>query len=372
MTPLDPALLPPEIHSRIVAGVNGLDLHLLESGAGDLQRPLLVLLHGFPEIGYSWRKVMVPLAAAGYHVVAPDQRGYGRTTGWEPAPGTGVTHGALDWVRDVVALVFALGRRQAHLAGHDFGSQIAATAALIRPDVFRSVTLMSSPFAGPPALRTGAAAPPVLDVPRTLAALPRPRKHYQHYFASAAAVVDLEQPPQGLSAFLRAYFHVKSADWAGNDPRPMAAWSAEELAKLPTYYVMDADETMPQTVAHHAPSAQQAAAAQWLGEAELAVYVDAYRRSGFAGALQFYRCRVDGSYARDLSTWAGLRLEIPACFISGRSDWGPHQKAGDLERMRGAFGRMGAPVWIDSAGHWVQQERPEETAAQLLAFLRTA
>ena len=351
-------------------GVNGLDLHLLEAGGGSLQQPLVVMLHGFPEIGYSWRKVMAPVAAAGFHVVAPDQRGYGRTTGWEPAPGVAMTHGVLDWVRDVLALVQALGYRQAHLVGHDFGSQIAATAALIRPEVFRSVALMSSPFVGAPALQTGTAAAPVLDVSRQLAALPRPRKHYQHYFASAAAVDDLLLAPQGLRAFLRAYFHVKSADWAGNNPRPMQTWSVEELARLPTYYVMDAGETMPQTVAHHAPSVARCAECTWMNEAELAVYVDAYERSGFAGALRFYRCRVDGSYSRDLSTFAGQRVTVPSCFISGTRDWGPHQKAGDLERMRSdAFSQMGPPAWIEHAGHWVQQEQPAETAARLLAFL---
>ena len=278
MTPLDASVLPPGIQSRIAPAINGLNMHLLEAGGGDPRRPLLLLLHGFPEIGYSWRKVMGPLAAAGFHVVAPDQRGYGRTTGWEPAAGAPVSHGAFDWVRDVVALVFALGHRQAHVVGHDFGSQIAATAALIRPDVFLSVALMSSPFAGPPALQTGTAQAPELDVPRALAALPRPRKHYQHYFASEAAASDLLLAPQGLGTFLRSYFHVKSADWEGNSPRPMQAWSASELAKLPTYYVMDADETMPQTVAHHAPSAANSLACHWLTEPELAVYADAYRQ----------------------------------------------------------------------------------------------
>lgn len=371
MTPLEPSMLPPGVQARIVPGLNGLDLHLLEAGQGHPLRPLLVLLHGFPEIGYSWRKLMGPLAAAGFHVVAPDQRGFGRTTGWEPAAGKPVSHGALDWVRDVVALVYALGHRKAHLVGHDFGSQIAATAALIRPDVFHSVALMSSPFVGAPVLRTGTPPAPELDVPRALAALPRPRKHYQHYFASPAAAADLLSAPQGLGRFLRAYFHVKSADWAGNDPHPMPAWTVDALAALPTYYVMDADETMPQTVAHHAPSAAMGSACGWLTDSELAVYVDAYQRSGFAGALQFYRCRIDGSYARDLSTFDGLRIDIPACFISGCKDWGPHQKACDLERMRNtAFSQMGPPVWIEGAGHWVQQEQPAQTAARLLAFLR--
>src|SRR5579864_3427844 len=82
--PLDGAVLPPGIRSRFVENVNGLRMHVLEAGDAAVAGPLVLLLHGFPEIAYSWRKVMVPLAAAGFHVVAPDQRGYGRTTGWNP------------------------------------------------------------------------------------------------------------------------------------------------------------------------------------------------------------------------------------------------------------------------------------------------
>ena len=373
MSPLEQSVLPPGIGARIIEGVNGLRMHLLEAGAGETARPLVVLLHGFPEIAYSWRKIIAPLAAAGYHVVAPDQRGYGRTTGWEPEPGRDLTHGALDWVRDVVALVAALGHRQAHLVGHDFGSPIAATAALVRPDLFSSVTLMSAPFAGAPEFGAAArgAAPP-LDVPQALAALLEPRQHYQHYFASPRAVGDLQNAPQGLHDFLRAYFHVKSADWPDNRPQPMAAWSAEELARLPTYYVMRDDETMPQTVAHHMPTPQQVAACAWLTETELAVYAAEYRRTGFRGPLQFYHCLVGGSFARDLSTFAGRRIEIPACFISGRQDWGPYQKAGDIDRMRThGCSRMGEPCWIDGAGHWVQQEQPDATLRRLLQFLQS-
>lgn len=371
--PMDPAELPHGIHSRIVEGVNGLDMHVLEAGGG-AQRPLIVLLHGFPEMAYSWRKIIAPLAAAGYHVVAPDQRGYGRTTGWQPRARVLCSHGVLDWVRDVLSLVFRLGHSQAHVVGHDFGSQIAASAALIRPDIIRSVTLMSSPFAGPPEFPTErAAAPPALDVARALRALAVPRKHYQHYFASEDANDDLINAPQGLHNFLRAYYHVKSADWPENKPQSMPAWSADELAKLPTYYVMHADETMPQTVAHHMPSAAAVAACPWLTESDLRVYVSEYQRNGFRGALQFYRCRVDGTYARDLSTFSGRRIDMPASFISGRSDWGPHQKAGDLERMTTqVFSNMQAPRWIEGAGHWVQQERPDDTLRALLGFLKTA
>ena len=137
--------LPSGITSRFVAGINGLTMHILEAGAG-AGRPLVLLLHGFPELAYSWRKVMLPLAAAGYHVVAPDQRGYGRTTGWDGAyDGDVASFRLFNLVRDTLALVSALGYREAAaVVGHDFGASVAAYAALIRPDIFRRVALMSA------------------------------------------------------------------------------------------------------------------------------------------------------------------------------------------------------------------------------------
>ena len=112
-------------------------------------QPCVLLLHGFPELAYSWRKVMPPLAAAGFHVVAPDQRGYGRTTGWDGAyDGDVGSFRMLNLVEDVLALARALGERRAHVVGHDFGSPVAAYCALTRPDVFRSVVMMSAPFGG--------------------------------------------------------------------------------------------------------------------------------------------------------------------------------------------------------------------------------
>src|SRR5271168_1536286 len=153
-TPLETATLPPGIRSRFVHGVNGLDIHILEAGYAPAGRPLVLLLHGFPEIAYSWRKVLPALADAGFHAVAPDQRGYGRTTGWDAKyDGDLGSFRILNAVRDALGLVTALGHREVVLvAGHDFGASVAAWCALVRPDVFRSVALMSAPFAGPPAL----------------------------------------------------------------------------------------------------------------------------------------------------------------------------------------------------------------------------
>src|SRR3954451_10675538 len=152
-TPLETATLPPGIRSRVVHGVNGLDVHILEAGYAPAGQPLVLLLHGFPEIAYSWRKVMPALAEAGFHAVAPDQRGYGRTTGWSPDFDTDLRPWrTLNAVRDALGLVAALGHHSIHaVVGNDFGAGIAAWCALVRPDVFRSLALMT-PFGGPPAL----------------------------------------------------------------------------------------------------------------------------------------------------------------------------------------------------------------------------
>src|SRR5687768_10749660 len=137
LEPLAEAVLPDGIRSRFVEGVNGLRMHALE--AGEPGRPMLLLLHGFPELAYSWRKVMLPLSSLGYYVVAPDQRGYGRTTGWDADfDGDLFSFRKLNLVRGVLALVNALGYREvAAVIGHDFGSTVAGWAAVVRPDVFR-------------------------------------------------------------------------------------------------------------------------------------------------------------------------------------------------------------------------------------------
>src|SRR3954467_7455351 len=153
MTDLPDIPLPAGIRSRYVDDINGLRMHVLEAGFETKGRPCVLLLHGYPELAYGWRKVMLPLASAGFHVIAPDMRGYGRTTGWDDSYDADVfpfRHTNL--VRDALGLVSAFGYRTAAVVGRDAGSPVAAYCALIRPDVFRSVAMMTSPFAGPPAL----------------------------------------------------------------------------------------------------------------------------------------------------------------------------------------------------------------------------
>jgi pimeloyl-ACP methyl ester carboxylesterase len=347
-----------------VSGVNGLDMHVLEAGEASGERPVLLLLHGFPELAYSWRKVMLPLAQAGYRVLAPDQRGYGRTTGWDGRyDGDLASFRLTNLVKDQQALLRQLGVRSVDaVIGHDFGSPVAAWCALLHPETFKSVALMSAPFSGPPATPL----PPPDPVHDALAALPRPRKHYQWYYSTREAEGDMLRCPQGVHAFLRAYYHAKSADWKENRPYELASWSATELAKLPTYYIMDLAEDMAQTVAPHMPDA----ACAWLTDDELRVYSSEFERTGFQAALQWYRCRTTGRFNDDLAAQAGKRIGVPACFISGKSDWGPYQHPGQLAKMRdAAFADDRGCHFVEGAGHWVQQEQPAAVVRLLLDFL---
>ncbi|MGA7804440.1 alpha/beta fold hydrolase [Bradyrhizobium sp.] len=380
MTSLPEILLPAAIRSRYVDAINGLRMHVLEAGFETPGRPCILLLHGFPELAYSWRKVMPALADAGYHVIAPDQRGYGRTTGWDANyDGELAPFRLTNLVRDALGLVSAFGyTRVEAVIGHDFGSPVAAWCALVRPEVFRSVVMMSAPFGGPPALPFGTAALPAKPqaedpVHRELAALPRPRKHYQWYYSRREANNEMTRARQGIHDFLRAYYHHKSADWKANQPHPLAGWTAGELAKLPTYYVMDRAQTMPATVAKEMPDAAAIAAHRWLPDRELEFYSAEYRRTGFQGGLQWYRCGTSGVFNRELQIWSGRTIDVPSCFIAGKQDWGTYQRPGVFEAMQATVctAMMGCHL-VDGAGHWVQQEQPEQVIELLLQFVAQA
>jgi len=269
--------LPPGIRSRFVPQVNGLTMHLLEAGFETQHRPCVLLLHGFPELAYSWRKVMLPLATAGFHIIAPDQRGYGRTTGWDST-----YDGDLEAFR-------VLNTREAN--------------------------------------------------------------------------ANMHACPQGVHAFLRAYYHMKSADWQPNTPFPLHAWRADELAKMPTYYIMALGQGMAETVAPEMPSAADIAACTWFPDEELAVYSTEYSRTGFQGGLQWYRCATGGKDSLELQLFSGRTLDVPSMFMAGKSDWGVYQRPGNFERMQNhACTAMRGCHLLDGAGHWVQQEQPERVS----------
>jgi pimeloyl-ACP methyl ester carboxylesterase len=379
--PLEASLVPAGVRARIVDNVNGIRMHVLEAGFEGERRPAVLLVHGFPELAYSWRKVIVPIARAGYHVIAPDLRGYGRSGGTDVrfdddlAPWR-----TLNEVTDMVALVSAFGYRSvAAVVGHDFGSPVAAWCAVARPDLFRSVVLMSAPFAGPPALpfdtvdaRQPAPRAEAADtIYEDLARLTPPRKHYQRYYSTREAAGDMLRAPQGLHAFLRAYYHMKSADWKANQPAPLKARTAAEWARLPRYYVMDLDKTMPETVATEMPSPADIAACRWLPDEELRVYSSEYGRTGFQGGLQSYRIGSSGRFTADLRLLGGRTIDQPSMFIAGKADWGAYQNPGALERMQtAACTRMAGAHFVSGAGHWVQQEQPDQVSALILDFLK--
>src|SRR6516165_9857939 len=295
-TTLPPLPLPAGIRSRYVSDINGLTFHVLEAGFEEKGRPCLLLLHGYPELAYGWRKVLLPLAAAGFHVLAPDMRGYGRTTGWDDSyDGDVFMFRHTNLVRDALGLVTGFGHRSAAVVGRDAGSAVAAYCAVIRPDVFRSVAMMTGPFAGPPALpfdtvngttQVGEPPPEARSINDELAKLSRPRKHYQVYYTTREANENMWHCPQGVHAFLRAYYHYKSADWKGNNPFRLNSLTAEELAKMPTYYIMDLDRGMAATVASVMPTPAEIAACKWLPDNELAVLVQSMSGRDFRGAFR--------------------------------------------------------------------------------------
>ncbi|KAH8680707.1 Alpha/Beta hydrolase protein [Xylariales sp. PMI_506] len=440
---LTPLPLPSSIRSSYVDCTDscGLVFHILESsppaakssgtaavaGAGAANRrgtkapPLVLFCHGYPELAFSWRKILPRIAAAGYYCVAMDQRGYGRTTSGpagggaeDPRQSSPSSYSNTDLrdyaftnlVRDLVCLVHALGYTEVHsIIGHDFGAALSAAASLIRPDVFLSTAQLSTPHSAPPvpalapapALSGGTKPPPLVssavDIQAELAKLDPPRKHYKWYNSTPAAAGDWDHPPQGLEAFLRGYFYLKSAGWAGNAPRRLARWAAADLAVMPEYYIMRADRTMPETVADNLATVGEGVAGEeeedyatrterWLGREELSVYCAEWSRTGFQGGLNWYRAQTSpprsstrGSAASDMLLFAGRRIEVPCVYISGRQDWANYQQPGALEGYddpkvvrEGCFrGRK----LIDGAGHWVQQEQPEAVIREILAFFDT-
>ncbi|KAF7351385.1 Bifunctional epoxide hydrolase 2 [Mycena sanguinolenta] len=373
--------LPPGIESRTLK-VNDLEMHIFEAlppNSPGTSAPLVILLHGFPELAYSWRKVIGPLSEAGYHVVAPDQRGYGRTkssqTGFPIQYQDDLNPFRMtNLVRDILALVFTLGYESvAAIVGHDFGSPVAAYCALIRPDVFKSVVMMSSPFTGPPKLVLGNTtfSLDLKQLAAALAALDPPRKHYVLYYSTPDANADMMNSPGGLHAFLRAYYHAKSADWDHNEPHPLVAPPVSVMAELPHYYVMRMDQNMPESVYESRPSAEEISRNAWMTEEELGVYVAEYRRTGFQGGLNAYRMATSPTWSSDRELFSGKQIEVPAMFLAGKQDWGTYQWPGAAETMKEkACKNMNDFVLIDGAGHWVQQEQSGEVVNQLLRFFR--
>lgn len=305
--------------------------HLVEQGRG----PLVLLVHGFPESWYSWRRQLPALAAAGFRAVAVDVRGYGRSS----KPAAVADHRMLDLVEDAVAVVRALGEETAAIVGHDWGANIAATSALVRPDVFRAVGLLSVPYAP----RGG----------------PRPSE----VFAAMAA--------GGADEFYVSYFQEPGRAEAEIEP-DVRGWLAGFYAALSADTMPGPDAPDPHFVTpggrlrdrFPAPGRLPA----WLSETELDLYAGEFERTGMSGALARYR-NMDRDWA-DLAPYDGAPIPQPSLFIGGTRDASTTWLADAIEAYPKTLPGLRGAHLLDGAGHWIQQERADEVNGLLTEWLR--
>jgi pimeloyl-ACP methyl ester carboxylesterase len=377
--------LPAGVRPRLVPNVNGLTVNLIEAGTEG--RPLVLLLHGFPNLGYSWRKVMPALADAGYYVIAPDCRGFGRTVGWDTSwDADPMPFLTLNMVRDQIALVSALGYRQAEMVvGHDQGQLIATYAAIVRPDMFLRLTTVSSAGGAPPAFPfAGTERKPAYtdaELDAEFAKLSPPRRDYQDYWASKQADEDMKHVAQGMSDFFRAFYYMKGGEFPGNQnltplrPMPTAREAAEENARMPEYYVMRRDRGMPATMAAYMPSKEYITSCKWFTQAECDVYGQEYAASGWTGALHNYRHRRSSAFPANRAeqlTFSGRTIDVPAQFIAGIQDWGANRIAGGpMGAGKTGYTKFRGVQLVDRAGHWPHEEQPEIVSRQLVGFLKS-
>lgn len=306
---------------------NGIRMHIAEQGEG----PLVILCHGFPECWYSWRKQLPALAAAGYRAVAPDQRGYGQTD----RPDGVEAYDILRLVADIVGLVHALGEEQATIIGHDWGAPVAWHCALLRPDIFHSLGLLSVPY-----LRPSWNDVRPTDAMRQFAG---DEQFYQLYF----------QEPGRAEAALEADVRrtMRTVLYAASGDAP-----AEQRWRL----LFDASERLADTAAPEVLP-------DWLSEDDVEVFAREFARTGFRGALNWYR-NIDRMWelTRFLS---GAQVRQPAVFIAGELDAVLLLYAEVLQSLESSMPRLRDKVLLPGAGHWVQQERPAEVNLHLLQFL---
>ncbi|TVS14804.1 MAG: alpha/beta hydrolase [Gammaproteobacteria bacterium] len=305
---------------------NGIRIHLAEQGEG----PLVLMVHGFPESWYSWRYQLPALAAAGYRAVAMDVRGYGRSS----KPSRVEDYRMVQKVADVVGVVKALGGGPATIVGHDWGAPIAWNSALLRPDLFRGVAGLSVPYAPPHGPTRPLAG---------MRAMAGDNEFYIEYFQQPGrAEAEIEADVRG---WLLGFYWCASGD----------------IENGPNIAMVDRGRTLREKFVH--PETMPA----WMSEADLDVYTREFEYSGFFGPLGRYR-NVDRDW-EDLAAFAYRPIEVPALFIGGSKDgptiWGKPA----IDRFPETLPKLHQSVILDGCGHWVQQERADETNALLLDFL---
>lgn len=301
--------------------------HLVEQGSG----PLVLLLHGFPESWYSWRHQLPVLAAAGYRAVAVDVRGYGRSS----KPGSVAAYRMLELVEDAVAVVQALGERQAVVVGHDWGSVTAADAALIRPDVFRAVAMLSVPYAPHGGPRPS----------EVFAGMGGDGEFYVSYFQEPGrAEAEIEPDVRG---WIAGIFAALSGD-------TMPAPGAPD-----PHFVGRGGRMRDRFPAGRLPA--------WLSEDDLDVYAGEFERSGMTGPLNRYR-NMDRDW-EDLARFDGAPVTQPSLFLGGAQDASTTWMADAIEAFPATLPGLHSSHILDGCGHWIQQERPDEVNGLLTDWL---
>jgi pimeloyl-ACP methyl ester carboxylesterase len=303
---------------------NGINVHIAEAGDG----PLVLLLHGFPELWYSWRHQLPALAAAGYHAVAPDLRGYGRTD----APDRLESYSMLNMTADAVGVLDALGEKTAVIVGHDWGSPIAWHCALLYPDRFPAVVALSVPYVPRPRI------PPIQLMKQVFAG----RFFYILYFQEpGVAEAELQADVRGT---LRLVLYAASGDAPTGLALSRKPSDAGFLDGMP-----EPEELPP-----------------WLRDEDLDYFVGEFERTGFRGGLNRYR-NMDRDW-EELPHLADAKVPQPALFMAGDRD--TVRGFTNIEAMKANVPNLRGVVMLPGCGHWTQQERPEEVNAQLVSFLR--
>lgn len=318
------------IHHRFIS-TNGIRMHLAEQGQG----PLVVLCHGWPESWYSWRHQLSALAEAGYHVVAPDQRGYGQTD----KPEAIEAYHILNLTADIVGLIHALGEEQAVIVGHDWGAPVAWHCALLRPDIFHAIALLSVPYLQ----RAWTATRPT----EAIKLMEGDQHHfYQGYFqepgkAEAEIEADIRK---ALLGFLYS---------ASGDPPPAERWR----------FLFNKGETLLDTIT------VPATLPTWLTEADLNFFVHEFTHAGFRGGLNWYR-NLDRMW--ELTSFlSGAKIRQPSLFVAGEVDAGIAMYPQVFGALENAMPNLRKKILLPGAGHWIQQERPAEINQLLVEFLKT-
>jgi len=313
---------------------NGIQMSCVQQGEG----PLVVMCHGFPESWYSWRHQLPALAAAGYRGVALDMRGYGGTDKPEAIGAYTLSH----LIGDVIGAIAALGETQAVVVGHDWGAPVAWYSALMRPDVVRAVAVLSVPYNPPLTL------PPGLRLTQLMAANAGDREYYRLYF---------QEPGVAEAEF--------EADVRGSLARLLYAVSGDILADGVRAEPYDGHFEKGKGMVEGLPLPSRQLA--WLREADLDFFTTELSRSGFRGGLNWYR-NID-ALPGILAPFVGTTIRSPALYLYGEHDMIAGNRPEALAAMQASLPELRAVVKLDGAGHWLQQERPDDVNRELLAFL---